>query len=86
MVQYMHQEVPGVFIPENVLKRNEKAGEGAEEEGVQIALELIGSIRSKQGINGIHIMAVGWEEIVPQIVLEAGLLTEGELTSGLERA
>jgi methylenetetrahydrofolate reductase (NADPH) len=42
-----------------------------------IALELIEAIKDKQGINGIHIMAVGWEEIVPRIVTEAGLLPEG---------
>jgi methylenetetrahydrofolate reductase (NADPH) len=45
----------------------------AEEEGVQIALEMIEKLKSKQGINGIHIMAVGWEEIVPRIVEEAGI-------------
>ncbi|HLA44783.1 MAG TPA: methylenetetrahydrofolate reductase, partial [Aggregatilineales bacterium] len=77
MAQYMHHEVPGVFIPERLLKRMETAGDGAQEEGVMIALELIEAIRSKQGINGIHLMAVGWEEIVPRIVTEAGLLPPG---------
>lgn len=74
MAQYMHHDVPGVFIPEKILKRLEVAGDGAQEEGVAIALELIEAIRNKQGVNGIHIMAVGWEEIVPRIVTEAGLL------------
>ena len=71
---YMHNEVPGVLIPEALLKRIEVAGENAEEEGVQITLELIEKIRGKQGIHGFHIMAVGWEEIVPRIIQEAGLL------------
>lgn len=74
MAQYMHHDVPGVFIPEKILKRLEAAGDGAQEEGVAIALELIEAIRNKQGVNGIHLMAVGWEEIVPRIVTEAGLL------------
>jgi methylenetetrahydrofolate reductase (NADPH) len=74
MAQYMHQEVPGVTIPEKLLKRMEAAGDGAEEEGVTIALELIEAIKNKPGVNGIHLMAVGWEEIVPRIVTEAGLL------------
>jgi len=74
VAQYMHYEVPGVFIPEKLLKRMEAAGDGAEEEGVAIALELIEAIKTKQGVNGIHLMAVGWEEIVPRIVTEAGLL------------
>lgn len=73
MAQYMHYEVPGVFIPEKLLKRMEAAGDRAEEEGVQIALELIEAVREKQGVNGIHLMAVGWEEIVPRIITEAHL-------------
>jgi methylenetetrahydrofolate reductase (NADPH) len=56
------------------MKRMEAAGDGAPEEGVTIALELIEAIKKKQGIHGIHLMAVGWEEIVPRIVTEAGLL------------
>jgi methylenetetrahydrofolate reductase (NADPH) len=76
MAKYMNDEVPGVFVPESVLKRMEaaEAGGNAQEEGVQIALELIEKIRGKQGVNGLHIMAVGWEEIVPRIVKEAALL------------
>jgi methylenetetrahydrofolate reductase (NADPH) len=48
----------------------------AQEEGVQIALELIEQIKKfkDQGVNGLHIMAVGWEEIVPRIVTEGGVL------------
>jgi methylenetetrahydrofolate reductase (NADPH) len=75
MATYMHNEVPGVRIPGPILKRIEAAGDGAAEEGVTIALELIEAIRGKQGVNGIHMMAVGWEEIVPRIVSEAGLTT-----------
>lgn len=73
---YMNSKVPGVFVPDNILKRMEAAkNKGNEqEEGIQIALELIEKIKSKQGIHGIHLMAVGWEEVVPRIVKEAGLL------------
>jgi len=78
MAQYMHNEVPGVFIPEKLLKRMEAAGDGAAEEGVTIALELIEAVKTKQGVNGIHLMAVGWEEIVPRIVTESGLAPKGE--------
>jgi methylenetetrahydrofolate reductase (NADPH) len=74
VAQYMNNEVPGVTIPESLIKRMEKAGDGAAEEGVAIALELIEQVKKLQGIHGIHIMAVGWEEIVPRIVTEAGLL------------
>lgn len=70
---YMNNKIPGVFVPEKILKRMEDAkNKGNEqEEGVQIALELIEKIKTKQGVSGVHLMAVGWEEIVPRIVQEA---------------
>ena len=74
MAQYMHHEVPGVVIPERLLKRLEAAGDGVQEEAITITLELIEAIKGKQGVHGIHLMAVGWEEVVPRIVTEAGLL------------
>lgn len=74
MAEYMNDQVPGVSIPKHLLERMRAAEDGAAEEGVAIALELIEKIRGKQGVNGIHLMAVGWEEIVPRIVTEAGLL------------
>ncbi|MEN6392836.1 MAG: methylenetetrahydrofolate reductase C-terminal domain-containing protein [Anaerolineaceae bacterium] len=74
VAQYMNHDVPGVNIPDRHMKRMEAAGDGAAEEGVQIALEIIQAIKNIQGINGIHLMAVGWEEIVPRIVTESGLL------------
>jgi methylenetetrahydrofolate reductase (NADPH) len=75
MAQYMHYEVPGVFIPEKLMNRMEAAGkDGESEEGFQIAQELIEAIKDKQGVNGIHLMAVGWEAIVPRLITEAGLL------------
>ncbi len=77
MAKYMNDEVPGVFVPETLLKRMETAeaaGKGPEE-GVKIALELIKRVKKLfgQGVHGIHIMAVGWEDIVPRLVTEAGL-------------
>ena len=78
MAKYMNNKIPGVFIPEGIMKRMEAAEQkgNAKEEGVQIALELIEKIKTKHGVNGIHIMAVGWEEIVPRIVEESGLMGE----------
>jgi methylenetetrahydrofolate reductase (NADPH) len=71
---YMNAEVPGVSIPENLVKRMEAAGDKADEEGVQIALELIEAVKNRKGVHGIHLMAVGWEEIVPRIITEASIL------------
>ena len=81
MTRFMTQ-VPGVYVPEPIIKRMDDANEtggpqGAQEEGVMIALEIIEKIKGKQGIHGLHIMPVGWEEIVPRIVTEANLLKTG---------
>jgi methylenetetrahydrofolate reductase (NADPH) len=83
MTRYMN-EVPGVYVPDEIIKRmddaNEQGGpDGAKEEGVRIALELIEKIKKLrgQGIHGVHIMPVGWEDVVPRIVSEAGLLKPG---------
>jgi methylenetetrahydrofolate reductase (NADPH) len=74
MARYLHDKIPGVFLPGNILKRMEKAGDGASEEGIQIVLEVINSLKGKNGINGIHIMTLGWEEVVERIVKESGIL------------
>jgi methylenetetrahydrofolate reductase (NADPH) len=83
MAHYMTQ-VPGVFVPEPLLKRMDEAETkggvpAMQEEGVKIALEIIERIKGLkgQGIHGLHIMPVGWEDIVPRIVTEAGLLPKG---------
>jgi methylenetetrahydrofolate reductase (NADH) len=77
MTRYMNNEVPGVFIPDKLIKRMEQADAAgnAAEEGFTIAMELVDKVKklTGQGVHGIHIMAVGWEDIVPRLVTEAGL-------------
>jgi len=73
VARYLHDKVPGVFLPENILRRMERAGDGEAEEGVQITLEFIDAIKGMKGINGIHLMTLGWESIVERIVKEAGI-------------
>jgi methylenetetrahydrofolate reductase (NADPH) len=74
MAEYLHQVIPGVTIPGEIMKRfRESREDDYEELGVEIALEIIRKIRDKPGINGLHLMAVGWESIVPRIVSDAGL-------------
>jgi methylenetetrahydrofolate reductase (NADPH) len=78
VAEYLHTKVPGVSLPDNILSRMERAGENAQEEGIQIALELIESIKKKKGVNGIHIMSMGWESVVSRLVIESGLKLEIE--------
>lgn len=75
MAHYLHHQIPGVTLPQSILDRFEETREDDYEElGVEIALEIIEKIKTKKGLNGIHLMSVGWESIVPRIISEAGLL------------
>ena len=82
-------EVPGVYLPKHILQRMEVADRAgnAQEEGIHIALEIIGKIKryKKQGIHGIHLMPVGWDEIIPRIITEAGLLPKEFLFDNTSR-
>jgi methylenetetrahydrofolate reductase (NADPH) len=65
--------VPGMDIPEVLLERMRNA-ENKQAEGLAIALELISDIRKVEGVSGLHIMAIGWDEIVPELLEKAGFL------------
>jgi methylenetetrahydrofolate reductase (NADPH) len=69
----MTKMVAGMEVPDSFLERMREAS-NQEEEGISIALDLIKGIRKIEGVSGIHIMAVGWESIVPTIVEQAGFL------------
>lgn len=73
MARYMRDYVAGVYVPDELVTKMEDAPD-AKEEGVKICLEIIEQLKEIQGIHGVHIMAVGWEDIVPTIVKRAGLL------------
>ncbi len=73
MARYMRDSVPGISVPQSITSRLGGA-KNTKEEGLKITLEIIEHIRTLPGVHGIHIMAVGWEEIIPDIVSKAGLL------------
>jgi methylenetetrahydrofolate reductase (NADPH) len=73
---FMAADVPGVVVPTEVIQRMDAAGDDKDaqpEVGVEIALEMIEKLRNTKGINGIHLMAVHWEEIIPRLVEEGNL-------------
>lgn len=74
-MKYM-KDVPGMDIPDDLLKRMKGTPkEKQAEEGIKICAELIQMIREVPGVRGVHIMAVMWEEKVPEIIeLAGGLL------------
>jgi methylenetetrahydrofolate reductase (NADPH) len=74
MARYMKNRVPGIDVPDPIVKR--LAGvpkEKQAEEGINICLEQIAELKEVEGIRGFHIMAIEWEEKVPEIVERAGL-------------
>lgn len=78
MARYMRDHVAGVEVPDELVSRMKDAKD-AKEEGLKICLETIEQLREMPGVHGIHIMAVGWEDIVPVIVEKAGLLPRPSL-------
>ncbi len=74
MARYMKNRVPGMDVPDAIVKR--LAGvpkEKQADEGITILLEQIEELKQVEGIRGFHIMAIEWEEKVPEIVERAGL-------------
>jgi len=74
MAKFMNNKVAGMDVPEAVINRI--AGvpkEKAVEEGIKICLETISELRDIEGVHGVHIMAIEWEDIVGEIVESAGL-------------
>lgn len=72
MAKYMMENIPGVIVPDEIIARMEKA-EDKKEEGIQISVEMIEGVKKIKGVSGVHIMPIGWEETVPEIVERAGL-------------
>jgi methylenetetrahydrofolate reductase (NADPH) len=93
MARYMNDSVPGLRVPDELLKRMDAAGaawagKSKEEltkedkkarsaawqaEGIRICIELIQKLQKIEGVSGVHIMAIEWEEAVKPIVEGAGL-------------
>ncbi|MFH1479856.1 MAG: methylenetetrahydrofolate reductase [Pseudomonadota bacterium] len=75
MAQYMAKSVPGMDVPESLIKRLREAGKGkVAEAGIQFALEQMEEFKEMEGIAGVHLMAIEWEHRVPEIAERAGLL------------
>ncbi|MEN8232933.1 MAG: methylenetetrahydrofolate reductase [Thermodesulfobacteriota bacterium] len=80
MARYMKNNVPGMDVPDEIIDR--LAGvpkEKQAEEGITICLETIERLKKVKGVSGFHIMAIEWEEMVPEIVERAGLFPRSEI-------
>ncbi len=74
MARYMKNRVPGMDVPDEVVKRMaDTPKEDQAAEGIKICIESIERLKEVEGVSGFHIMAIEWEEKVPGIVKAAGL-------------
>lgn len=73
--EFFHTKIPGVFIPEPIIARMRKAPHSKQrEEGRKICVEIIQQVMEIEGVAGVHLMAYKQEDIVGEILDEAGLL------------
>lgn len=75
MANFMSKYVPGMDIPESLIKRLKGVDKRDQaEEGIKIALEQIEEFKEMKGVAGVHLMAIEWEHKVPEIAERAGVL------------
>jgi methylenetetrahydrofolate reductase (NADPH) len=80
MAKYMKNRVPGMDVPDDIVKRiSGVPKESQAEEGIAICVETIERLKQVEGVRGFHIMAIEWEQKVPEIVERAGLLPRPEV-------
>jgi methylenetetrahydrofolate reductase (NADPH) len=74
MTKYMQKRVPGMDVPDEVIARLQGVEKGKQaEEGIKMCIESIERLKEVEGVKGFHIMAIEWEEKVPEIVEATGL-------------
>ncbi len=72
VAQYMHYNIPDIEIPLSLIEKLEKSLD-PQETGLEITLELIQKVRNLAGVSGMHVMALGWEKILPRLLSEVGM-------------
>ena len=74
LANWMRQNVPGVWIPDEIVQRLEQTPPKQQrQEGIKICTEIIEEVKAIDGVRGIHIMAYKQEEIVPDILKAVNL-------------
>jgi 5,10-methylenetetrahydrofolate reductase len=74
MAKYMTENVPGIFVPQNLIDELSKVPkEQMLTKGIEIAGRTIAALKKGAICDGVHIMAIGKEEVVPDILAAAGL-------------
>jgi 5,10-methylenetetrahydrofolate reductase len=74
MAKYMNANVPGIFVPQDLVEEMSSAPKGKGlDKGIEIAGRMIKQLRDEKVCDGVHIMAIGKEGVVPQILSAAGI-------------
>jgi methylenetetrahydrofolate reductase (NADPH) len=74
MAEYMASQVAGMDIPVALINRMKGvAAKDQRQEGISIAVETIQALKEMEGVRGVHIMAIEWEDAVPELVEKSGL-------------
>jgi len=82
MAKYMNNRVPGMDVPEEIIKRMSGVSKKDQpKEGINICVETIQRLKEVEGVRGFHIMAIEWEEMVPEIVERSGLYPRPKVES-----
>jgi len=77
-LRMMKKYVAGMDVPDHVIKRMDQADD-KEKEGVKMAVETIQKVREIEGVRGVHLMPVAWEQITPEVIKEASLYPRPEV-------
>ncbi len=80
MARYMKAKVPGMDVPDDIIKRLQGVDKKKQaDEGIKIACEQIEEFKEMKGVAGVHLMAIEWEHRVPEIAELAGVLPRPEV-------
>jgi methylenetetrahydrofolate reductase (NADPH) len=75
MARYMKLKVPGMDVPDDVIKRLQGVEKKKQaDEGIKMACEQIAEFKEMKGVHGVHLMAIEWEHKVPEIAERAKML------------
>ncbi|MEK7326482.1 MAG: methylenetetrahydrofolate reductase [Chloroflexota bacterium] len=85
IAEWMRSNVPGVYIPDEIVNRLKGAHAKRQvSEGKKLCVEIIQQVHEIPGVSGVHVMAYRQEELVAEIIEEAGLLPRRWQSESLE--
>jgi methylenetetrahydrofolate reductase (NADPH) len=73
-LEHMRNEVPGMYVPDDVIRRLRSApADQVAAEGLKLCSEIIAQVKEIPGVAGVHVMAFSWEDAIPEILERAGI-------------